>query len=333
MSDEQLALYDDFDEPAEEPRSLLSTLWFRAVLTISAVGVVAAFTLPYTMSPTPPAAMVRPPAVVAPSTPPAAVTSPMVLAAPEVTTPAAPPAPADAVAVSTTAPTPAPPARATEPSVAPVTTTFGPPTKDDVPLRVPEAPRANARSLTAGGAYWIQVGAYKDADVAKNVATRLRGQGYPVEPVLPPAADAPAPTPASAVAAPLAVSVPPAVDKYEVVVTGAAATTLSQRLTAKGLSAEATKAGVVVRPALPLAEAMTLSKDFAGDGLKVQVRRVAAPAVVTPVPVAPASALVVSADGLHRVRVGAFTDRDAAVATLRELSEKGYPGFIARSTP
>src|SRR5262249_9299389 len=183
-------------------------------------------------------------------------------------------------------------------------------------------PGAPGVSEPTAGTYWIQVGAYKDAEIAKHVASRLRADGYRVEAFVPAATDASAPA-----SAPTVVSS----DKYEVVVSGAPAAALTERLSAGGLSAETSKTGVVVKPPLPLAEAITLSKDLAGSGLKVQVRRVVATTSATPVTAAPGS--VVGADGLHRVRVGAFTDRDAAIATLRELSEKGYPGFIARSTP
>jgi cell division septation protein DedD len=134
-------------------------------------------------------------------------------------------------------------------------------------------------------------------------------------------------TPA-APAAPAA-SPSPSSDRYEVIVSGSPASALNGRLAGKGLSAESTRAGVVVKPALPLSEAIALSKDFAMEGLKVQVRRQAAP---IPAPSsAPAAAASTAGDGFVRVRVGGFADRDVAVATLRELSEKGYPGFIARS--
>jgi len=202
-----------------------------------------------------------------------------------------------------------------EGSVARISSTVGRPSAS---TRRPGAPGV---SEPTAGTYWIQVGAYKDAEIAKHVASRLRADGYRVE------AFAPAATDASAPAAPTAVSS----DKYEVVVSGAPPAALTERLSTGGLSAETSKTGVVVKPALPLAEAITLSKDLAGSGLKVQVRRVVAATSATPVTAA--SGPVLGADGLHRVRVGAFTDRDAAIATLRELSEKGYPGFIARSTP
>ena len=109
---------------------------------------------------------------------------------------------------------------------------------------------------------------------------------------------------------------------------GAAAADLSAKLTAKGFATEPSGAGVVVKPSLPLRDAVALSKDLAVEGLKVQVRRAGAPA---PAPGAstPAAAAV-SGETLHRVRVGPFADLAAARTARAELEAKGYKGFIAR---
>ena len=50
------------------------------------------------------------------------------------------------------------------------------------------------------------------------------------------------------------------------------------KLYAKGLSTEPARDGVVVKPSLPLRDAIALSKDLAAEGLKVQVRRSGGPA-------------------------------------------------------
>jgi hypothetical protein len=87
---------------------------------------------------------------------------------------------------------------------------------------------------------------------------------------------------------------------------------------------------VVVKPSLPLRDAVALSKDLAVDGFKVQVRRAgagpSAPAVVSP----PAPGATEGGIQLHRVRVGAFTDKAAALAAARELESKGFKPYIAR---
>ena len=91
---------------------------------------------------------------------------------------------------------------------------------------------------------------------------------------------------------------------------------LNKRLAGKGLAAEPASGGVVVKPSLPLRDAVALSKDLAVDGFKVQVRRAGAPATapaVVSAPTAPAE----GGQTLHRVRVGAFTDRAAALAAAR----------------
>jgi hypothetical protein len=107
-------------------------------------------------------------------------------------------------------------------------------------------------------------------------------------------------------------------DHYNVFVTGMSVEDLNKRLAGKGLAAEASGDGVLVKPSLPLREAVALSKDLAVEGFKVQVRRAGGAA---------------AADGgpaLHRVRVGAFSDHSAALAAVRELEVKGYKPFIAR---
>jgi hypothetical protein len=169
------------------------------------------------------------------------------------------------------------------------------------------------------------VGAFKDEDTAKRLAAGLRAQNFKVadvvgSPAAPAAAPAPAPVPA-----------PAGADQYDVFVTGLPPGELMTRLTAKGLAAETSGAGVVIRPSLPLRDAVALSKDLAVEGLKVQVRRAggdtARPSTRPP---APAVASARAGDGLYRVRVGAFAERTAAVAALRQLEAKGYKPFIAR---
>src|SRR5439155_21426169 len=97
----------------------------------------------------------------------------------------------------------------------------------------------------------------------------------------------------------------------------------------KGLATEPAGDGVVVKPSLPLRDAVALSKDLAAGGLKVQVRRSSSQAAAAAAP-APSPAPSASGDGLHRVQVGPYADRAAATSTLKELEGKGYKPFIAR---
>lgn len=196
--------------------------------------------------------------------------------------------------------------------------------------------KATARMAgdASAGSYWVQVGAYKDATTAERLAAKLREQGYHVSelaPTTPSVAIAAAAPPAPA-AAPEPTA--PRVDRYDVIVSGAPAATVTERLVAKGLVADVTSAGVIVRPALSLPEAISLSKDLAADGLKVQVRRAGIVAARTPAiakpPTAPASP---APDGLHRVRVGAYPDHATALAAVKDLSARGYEGFVARVAP
>jgi len=186
------------------------------------------------------------------------------------------------------------------------------------------APRAAAPSPTGSGDYFVQVGAFKNPDTAKKVAARLREQKYNVEET---SASGVKTTRAPAPSAPAASGAPS--DRYDVYVSGGAPGDINSKLAAKGLSAEPSGAGVVVKPSMPLRDAVALSKDLAVDGLKVQVRRAAAggPASAPP----PSSSAAVTSDGtLYRVRVGPFDDKSTATSTLRELEQKGYTPFIAR---
>src|SRR5438552_184862 len=114
-------------------------------------------------------------------------------------------------------------------------------------------------------------------------------------------------------------------DKYDVFVGGAALADVTAKLSAKGLTTEPARDGVVVRPSLPLRDAVALSKDLAAMGLKVQVRRSGAAASPASTPAANPGG-----DGLHRVRVGPYPDRAAATSALKELEAKGYKPFLAR---
>ena len=181
----------------------------------------------------------------------------------------------------------------------------------------------------------MQVGAFRDEETAKRLAARLREQNFKVEqsvrrsgsePVPPAAAAAPTPPERSTAAAASG-------DQYDVFVSGMSAADLNRRLSAKGLAAETTAGGLVIRPSLPLRDAVALSKDLAVEGFKVQVRRAggteAAKAASRPAPT-PSASTSGGGDTLYRVRVGGFSDRAAAVAALRELEGKGYKGYIAR---
>jgi len=114
-------------------------------------------------------------------------------------------------------------------------------------------------------------------------------------------------------------------DQYDVIITGQSSDEINKRLAAKGLTAEPVANGAVVKPSLPLRDAVALSKDLAVDGLKVQVRRAGGSATSTPKATASAGG-----DSLHRVSVGGFADRATAVAALKELEAKGYKPFLTR---
>jgi DedD protein len=192
---------------------------------------------------------------------------------------------------------------------------------------------------TASGPFWVQVGAFKDADTAKKVAARLRDDKFSVEESVTRTGGTPKPAPTPAPAAPAAPAAKPdpASDQYDVFVSGQTPEELNKRLAAKGLAAESSSGGLVVKPSLPLRDAVALSKDLAVEGFKVQVRRaggsMASAAAAAPAPASSAPATTDGGTELHRVRVGAFPDRAAALEAVKQLEAKGYKPYIARGAP
>jgi cell division septation protein DedD len=315
---------EDDDERFEDDgrRSIFSALWFRAILVVVVLGVVAAVAVPYILEvanqpPAKPAIIAKPES---PSPTPSPALQPPAATAPSAPPPTPPvaekPATSEKPAMERPAPAPTPPSATEKPPTAerPATTAK----KSDT------APSASPTTSSAGAAsaYFVQVGAFKSPDLAKQLAARLREAKYAVEESSTNSAPVPAAAPAPSAAAPA-----PGGDKYDVYVTGGTAPEINAKLSTRGLTSEPSSGGVVVKPSLTLREAVALSKDLAVDGLKVQVRRAAGSAAATAVaPTRPAP----SGDTLYRVRIGPFDDRAAATSTLRELEQRGYTPFLAR---
>ncbi len=312
----------DDDDWEDERESLFARTWVRVVLVLVIVGAAAAFALPYVIE------------TVGTSTNPAVVSAPAPTAPAAPPTPAAPPSAgvASAVIPSTAAPASGPasePPRqppsapvAVKPESTPQSAKATPPS-DTPAVKVPtresaehpkvsnDADRPASASGGEAGDYWVQVGAYKDAATAGQVANRLRSRGYRVQELIVTRGASKAVDPATATDNPG--------DRYDVVVTGAPVKDLGPKLASKGLTVESTSRGAVVRPSLPLRDAVALSKDLHDDGLAVQVERARGSGP------APAGG---GPETLHRVRVGAFADRPSAVAAVRELETRGYRPFI-----
>jgi cell division protein FtsN len=359
----------DVDERDQAPRSIFSALWFRVLLAVLVLGVLAAIAVPYVLDtqalrtsaaklaplqPAPATPVTAPPA--APSAPPApsaTTPAPETPAAPAATAaPAtAPPAPVTARPKSEAPAAPAAKSTATKsaatksataaakasesPKVvakaekpAPKGAEAAPRAADATP-KAPEATKASAaepakpspaKAAGGGKAYWVQVGAFKDAETAKRIAARLREGGLRVEE---------SPITTTAAAAPRGSAPPPSADRYDVLVSGASAADVEAKLAPKGFKGETTANGIVVRPSLALREAVALSRDLADAGLSVQVRRIGGP---VPAPATAPAAPPVTTGGqtLYRVRVGGFADRVAAVDAMKQLEGKGFKPFIAR---
>jgi cell division protein FtsN len=359
-TDEQEELYEDVP-----PRSIFAAPWFRVVLVVIVLGVIGAIAVPYAldwMNPPPP------PRSAATQTPtmPSLVDKPSTEQAPSETAPSekasasdkkdstllpapgatssAPPATSRPEPKSVAKATPSteskapsteskitdsPSQRAAKPapSKPQVAVKTDPATKPSTPK--PAAAKATAPAPTTGGAsYWVQVGAFRDAEAAKRLAGKLRDENFKVEQSLKRTggSSAPAATPPAGSSSTMS-----GADQYDVFISGMSADELNRRLAGKGLAAEPSGNGVVVKPSLPLREAVALSKDLAVEGFKVQVRRAGTTTpVVTPPPAAAARASGEGGVTLHRVRVGSFDDRAAALAAARELEAKGYKPYIAR---
>jgi cell division septation protein DedD len=338
---------DLFDESA--PRSIFAATWFRAVLVLIVLGVIGAVAVPYILdamnapksgttaklpTPPPPSKPAAPPAPVAvtppplPSAPPAAGTPPT---PPTAATPTPPPAPPGPVA-ATPAPTPpSPPSTLTDKPSDTKDAMVAATTPAEAPKAEPKTKPAAAKTVTktakpaAGGQWFVQIGAFKDAGTAKTVAAKLREEKYTVEESLRNGS-------AATVAKATMSSAPPSSgggDHYDVIVIGQSSAELNKRLSAKGLSAEPVANGAVVKPSLPLRDAVALSKDLAVDGLKVQVRRAGDSATSAP-KASSATTASAAGDSLHRVSVGGFPDRATAMTALKELEAKGYKPFLTR---
>jgi len=398
---------DTYDD--EGPRSIFSALWFRALVVILVLGVVAVVAVPYVLdtvstpdakqtaavkppptastpatSPPPATAVATPPPSTTPA-PPSTTTAappPTTVAPAASSAPAAPPGTPSGTALAPSPPSdrPAEPAKSEAPPVAarteaaraeparaepraakpdtpkvdagkpetaraetaqaeatkteaakpprPAKTTVAArATKDPAaPKAATPKPETTASAPPADGAWWVQVGAFKDPETARRLADTLRGQNFSVEESV----RSGAAQTATAAAATVTSTEPAApADRYDVFVSGMAPAELSAKLRARGLAADPVAGGVVVKPSLPLREAVALSKDLAGEGLKVQVRRSGqSPASGTASAKEPAA----STATLHRVRVGGFPDRAAAEAAARDLEARGFKGFIARGT-
>ena len=352
--------HDLFDETA--PRSIFAATWFRAVLVLIVLGVIGAVAVPYILDamnapkpsataklPTPvPASKpaMAPPVAVTPLPPPGAPPGMAATPAPPIATtpaPAMPPTPATAPS------TPAPPITAEQPTDTKLSETKplgdgrlsdsssgadalksadGKSSATTEPTGTKEAMAAPTTSKTGapakaavktvkstGKQWYVQVGAFKNAATANKVAAKLREDNYKVDDA--PRAASVATVGKTTVAAPSGNG-----DQYDVIITGQSPAELNTRLAAKGLTVEAAGNGAVVKPSLPLRDAVALSKELAVDGLKVQVRRTGGSTAT--------AERASSGDTLHRVSVGGFPDKATAVATLKELEGKGYKPFLTR---
>jgi SPOR domain len=304
----RMAHTDDHDE-VDQPRSILSAMWFRAVLVVVVLGVVALLAVPHVLDmvnapPPRQSASVKlaPSPAIPPAVQPTPAPSPERATSPQQAVPTPPPQPTEM-------------AKATEsPSAKPTEEQATKPTKSGPAEAVGKVVDGQSGDKPTRGTYWVQVGAFRDAAAAQKLAERLRAENYSVTETV-----------KRGGAAPKASAGGEAGDRYNVFVSGLAPTELTTKLSAKGLGADVVAGGAVIKPSLSLREAVALSRDLTADGLQVQVRRAGRTEAASAAAPAPASG-----DGYHRVRVGGFSERGAAVAVAKELEGKGYRPFVAR---
>ena len=305
--------HDEYVEDGEDgesmPRSIFAAGWFRALLLLAVIGIIAMVGLPYLLrwfEPT-----VPPPRVQAGpgdrSTASPSVPTSRLKESPG-STPGAPasrgptasqPAPGGAASPGSIAPPAAIPP-ATAPSAAPKAPAASRPaaraaTEAKAGGASPTAPKAAAPAPPAQGEYWIQVGAFQDRRNAERLAQEIRAERLPVQ------------------LAAVTRNGGDNASRHELLVTGSTVDAVNGLLRGRH-SAEAVPGGVLIRPALSLREAVELSKRLAAERLTVKIRRAAMGGGST----------------YHVVRVGAFPDRARALEARADLAAKGHAGFVTQ---
>jgi SPOR domain len=201
--------------------------------------------------------------------------------------------------------------------------------------------RSPAASPRSAGPYWVQVGAFRDSSAAAALAEKLRTEKFRVQELSVGRGQTESPPPHRGdVSAGVSTRGREIAEKYEVFVSRLSPADLTAKVASRGMSASAAVGGAVVRPSQALRDAVALSRDLAGEGLTVQVRRVLgnaptdgrapAPDRAAPAVAGSAPAIAGAGETLYRVRVGSFPDRAAAEEARRELAARGYAGFLTR---
>lgn len=294
---------EEYEEEEEEPRSIFANPWFRAALAVLILAVVGVLALPYVQewwagSSKPQVTVAKPPQA-PPAKPQPAPPPPAPAASAAPAAPAPPPIVAERLPEPAKPAPPAPPA----PKVAekPAEPAKAAPQVAENPADKPAAPAAKPATAPSKGDYWVQVGAFSEAKNASRLAARLKDQKYSVQQA--------AVTRGSGGGS----------SGNEIFVAGAKQKDVFDKVKDKGYHVDAVKGGAVVRPALPLKDAVALSKELADAGMDVKIRRVGGGGGEKAT--------------VHLVRVGGFADRKEAEAAQKELGGKGVPGFVVKGAP
>lgn len=209
--------------------------------------------------------------------------------------PAEPPAPAQPQPTTLPPKAAEPPAELAPKPAAPAAPAAPAPRVAEKPAEPAPKPTAPAPAPTRGD-YWVQVGAFKESANAARLAAKLTAEKYTVQRAT--------------------VKRGIGEGRNEIFAPGVAQRDLYDKVKAKGLRADAVKGGAVVRPAMPLRDAVALSKELVEAGVQVKIRRVGG-----------------EQGTFYLVRVGGFPDRKEAEAAKAELDGKGIPGFVVKGAP
>lgn len=326
MSPEQDDFLDEEEREEYAPRSIFAAGWFRAVLVLTVLAIVVVVSLPYLLNwfePAPstpsktatragsePAKTSEPPSTLIPASPAPTTSVPAkpeaAAPAPAPVTPAAPAAPSKPAPDKTApaaAPTPSASAQAQSAPEAPAKPLLQPPASKSVEASrrtAAVAPKAEpARPSSSGsGAFYVQVGLFKEPANAQALAKALSAQGFPVETTRVTRGGTAAATSAQ---------------RHELFITGSSVEAVNAALKGRGI-AQSVQGGVSVRPAYDLKQATSLSKELSAEGLNVVIRRAGRG----------------TGDAFTLVRVGGFPDRAKALAAREELQGKGHAGFLTQ---
>jgi len=240
------AMDPDRDEGRSDlsPPGIFSSWWFRVLIAMVVLLLIAIIALPYLIDwfgPTPPAVVLK--REPAPSLRPSPQEAPPAHSSPS-------------LAPRQIEQPPSQPAERTPADKQPAEVAKPAPRRSAPPLKEPAKAAGEEENAPPSprGRYMIQVGAFQDEANAARLAARLAGEKYPLQ-------RATESRPGDGGGG------------HEVLVIGASAAEVDSKLRGTDRKTVTTSEGVLIQPALPLKEAVALSQELRAEGLTVKIRR------------------------------------------------------------